>query len=535
MPSGLASSDTRRRWLLLGGWLAAWAALAGWRWAREPYLLDDAFISFRYARNLVEGHGLVYNPGERVQGYSNLLWTAFAAGFLRIGIDPLTGTRILGVGSYLMTTAAVAWLVVRQPVPQPLWRHLSLAIAPLALILPAGFAGFAGTGMETSFVGLLGLALGWRGFLAPPRTGRDRAIFAALTMALVATRLDCAPWVALAAVVMLWRPFVRVPETDGLRARGLATARLFAPSAAALALLLIGDLWYYGELLPNTYYAKVEGLQGLAIGWRYLAAYLAGSPQVFVCLGLMAAGLLLAESGEIRRFILYAALCTGMHALYLVTVGGDFMHYRLMFHVYPLLVAAAVAGLIAVDRKQALIGLLSSSALAVSSLAPSVLDTRYHMESLEEMHRCCAVPGIAYGRRLEQVLPADTVIATTMAGGIAYYSGLVTIDQLGLTDREVARHGELTKPVRRGHTKRATSSYLSSRGVNLVLHHPRVFSCLQPRTKGPGAHVFIRIEGDVCLRTLYLTPTPELSRLFCSRPDAFVVRGFDCPPGGSRG
>jgi len=77
-------TGTNRRWLILGSWMLAWAALACWRWSREPYLLDDAFISFRYARNLVEGHGLVYNPGERVEGYTNLLWTLFAAGFLRM-------------------------------------------------------------------------------------------------------------------------------------------------------------------------------------------------------------------------------------------------------------------------------------------------------------------------------------------------------------------------------------------------------------------------------------------------------------------
>ena len=528
MPSGLASSDTRRRWLFLGGWMLAWAALAWWRWAREPYLLDDAFISFRYARNLVEGHGLVYNPGERVEGYTNFLWTLFVAGLLRMGIDPLTGTRILGVGAYVVSTAAVSGLVLREPLPRPTWKVVSLALAPLALILPAGYAGFAGTGMETSFVGLLGLGMAWRGFLEPPRTRRDRAIFAALTMALVATRLDCVPWVALAAGVTLWHPFARGPEAASLRARLLASLRLFAPAAALLAVLLIGRFWYYGDLLPNTYYAKVEGLQGLIIGWFYLKAYLAGSPQVFVCLGLMAAGLVLAKSGDVRRFILYALLCVGLHALVVVMVGGDFMHYRLMFHVYPLLVAAALVGLVVVDRKHALIGLVSSGALAIASLAPSVLDTRYHMESLEEMHRCCGLPGIAFGRRLKQVLPPDTVIATTMAGGIAYYSGLTTIDQLGLTDREVARNGVVAKPVRRGHVKRASSAYLASRGVNLVIHHPRVVRCSRPRTLGAGANVFIRMEGDVCLRTRYLTPTPELSRLFCSRPGVFVVRGFDC-------
>ena len=159
MPSGLASSDTRRRWLLLGGWLAAWAALAWWRWSREPYLLDDAFISFRYARNLVEGHGLVYNPGERVEGYTNP------------ALDPVrrrlpsprhrspdgnahAGRRL--VSGRAPSPSPGWWCGI--PLPRPLWKQLGLALAPLALILPAGYAGFAGTGMETSFVGLLGLA-----------------------------------------------------------------------------------------------------------------------------------------------------------------------------------------------------------------------------------------------------------------------------------------------------------------------------------------------------------------------------------------
>ena len=49
---------------------------------------DDAFISFRYAQNLVEGHGLVYNIGERVEGYTNFLWTILFAPFIGAGLDP---------------------------------------------------------------------------------------------------------------------------------------------------------------------------------------------------------------------------------------------------------------------------------------------------------------------------------------------------------------------------------------------------------------------------------------------------------------
>ena len=62
-----------RRLALLAGnlpWLVALAWLASAAW----FLCDEAFISFRYARNLVEGHGLVFNPGERVEGYANFPW-----------------------------------------------------------------------------------------------------------------------------------------------------------------------------------------------------------------------------------------------------------------------------------------------------------------------------------------------------------------------------------------------------------------------------------------------------------------------------
>ena len=51
-----------------------WLALLGWLSSVAWFLTDDAFISFRYTRNLLEGHGLVFNPGEYVEGYTNFLW-----------------------------------------------------------------------------------------------------------------------------------------------------------------------------------------------------------------------------------------------------------------------------------------------------------------------------------------------------------------------------------------------------------------------------------------------------------------------------
>ena len=54
------------------------------------FIQDDAFISFQYARNLVEGHGLTFNPGERVEGYTNFLWTLLISAGIGLGVDPIT-------------------------------------------------------------------------------------------------------------------------------------------------------------------------------------------------------------------------------------------------------------------------------------------------------------------------------------------------------------------------------------------------------------------------------------------------------------
>ena len=65
-------------------------------------ILDDAFISFRYAENLVNGHGLVFNPGERVEGYTNFLWVIFSTIPIALGLDPFSFARNLGLLSFVL-------------------------------------------------------------------------------------------------------------------------------------------------------------------------------------------------------------------------------------------------------------------------------------------------------------------------------------------------------------------------------------------------------------------------------------------------
>ena len=87
-----------------GGWLRERGGIAlcglavvvfAWESRAVHPHLDDSYITYQYARNLVEGHGLVFNVGEYVEGFTNLLWTLLIAGGLALGFEATTVGHLL--------------------------------------------------------------------------------------------------------------------------------------------------------------------------------------------------------------------------------------------------------------------------------------------------------------------------------------------------------------------------------------------------------------------------------------------------------
>src|SRR5439155_1209101 len=90
------------------------AALLAFHVRTYAFLCDDAFISFRYARNFAHGHGLVFNPGfERVEGYSNFLWVVVLAGLDRLGLEPPRASLLLSWASTLLLWGLVVAFAAR--------------------------------------------------------------------------------------------------------------------------------------------------------------------------------------------------------------------------------------------------------------------------------------------------------------------------------------------------------------------------------------------------------------------------------------
>ncbi len=506
------------RWLswcaaALGAVFAVWAYLA---WRAQPAAFDDAFISFRYAQNLLGGQGLVYNPGERVEGYTNFAWTLLAAGGMALGQDPLATTRVIGVSAY-MGCAVLTSLVLYRGLAGRIVA-LSGFLALFLLVRTRDYPVFAGTGLETPFVSFLVLALGVLYHVHPARSLRGWALRGCVPALLLMTRLDAAPFV-LASVVATTLEL----GPSGGRAVGRALFQRYAVAAVLVALWLGWKLAYYGDLLPNTFYAKGAQAAEMEAGVAYLRTFIESYPALLVALPLMLVATFRPPE-RLVAFCRFAALGLTLYLVYLVRVGGDFMHYRFAFQVLPVAVVLSGVGLIVVSRLSGLAALSIGGVLAVLSPGSPKLETKFYMQSIAEMNEYYEL-GLRVGGELGAALPSSAVLSTGMAGGIAYASQLVNVDELGLCDEYIARLP--AQPGPRGHIKHAPREYMLARGVNLVLMHPTLCSCSRP-CPGRGPHVFVRIQDDQCLKAEYLVRTPELTQHFCAHPERFVLTGLGC-------
>ena len=78
-------------------------------WLYKGFYVDDALITLRYLRQLINGNGLVYNLNEYVEGYSNFLWLMLIVPLGYLGVDLIFATKLLGLATLWLT-----WLIARR-------------------------------------------------------------------------------------------------------------------------------------------------------------------------------------------------------------------------------------------------------------------------------------------------------------------------------------------------------------------------------------------------------------------------------------
>jgi arabinofuranosyltransferase len=520
-------SKSRSDLLLASGVATLASALAVFRWSQRVVVFDDAYISFRYAKNLVNGAGLVFNEGERIEGYTNFAWTLLSAAGIAAGFDPLTTTRVVGVISYAAIAATLTFLWFRWT-ENDIFRWLGFPALWL-IFARTGFAAHAGSGLETMTVALMILWVGVAAFeLEVPWWASGL-----LAGVLCTVRADAALAVGVVGLILLLR--ARLGGEGWVAGFKLASRWASIPFAFIAAHTLF-RLVYYGEPLPNTYFAKAGGIYALERGAWYVATVVRARPEVGALLVAALIGLLLSR-GRSRAVISYGLLYAALYALYLIKVGGDFMEYRFMWMVYPTVMLAGLRGLVVIGDRKLVAGAVGAALMVGLTFTqrptekdslglPVMVGDRYGFQSLEGMNSMVETEGIPVGKKLGEVLPRDTVVATTLAGTISYYSDLRIVDQWGLNEPYV-RHQEAPPTYLRGHVKPAPMEYLKEAGVDLYMHHPTICKCSKPcRERKPN--VFIRLGEDRCVRTWYFQQTPELTAYVCEHPEWFVLHRVKC-------
>lgn len=347
-------------------------AWAGWA---HRWVADDAFIHFRVVSQLLAGHGPVINAGERVEASTSPAWVAMLAAGSVVPIARETLAVLLGLGLSLWALVAAQWgalALVRQG-PRP---HMALPVGVLILVALPPFWDFATSGLET------GLEFGWLAtvFWGLARFIRRRAEGDTGRLPL---------WLPVAAGVgVLVRPdfglfclaylavMVTLEWPYGRRAI-LRTILLAAVLPVSFELFRMG---YYAEIVPNTALAKSATGSYWSQGWVYLVDFVKPYQLWFPAVVALTLTALLVV--PLRRrvsrdgsVLVHVLLVTSLiYALYVVRLGGDFMHARMLLPVLfaiCLPVAAVQASVASVLAGLAVLGWAIPSAL--------VFRTPYHI------------------------------------------------------------------------------------------------------------------------------------------------------------
>ena len=428
------------------------------------WVQDDAFISFRYAQNFAQGYGLVWNTCERIEGYSNFLWTIFLAPAFWVGWDIVQFSYALS----LLAFACTLWCCWQ--VSLYIWKDWRAGcLAVFLLGTNFAFSSYATGGLETQFATALAMGSTWMLTRWLVVKGKGWVFCAAMVSACaVMTRMD---------TVLLLIPLWLVVMCDAWRENRWKDFVL--PGLVGVGMVVTWLLWrhgYYGAWVPNTALIKIGGggmwIRGLAyIGLFYgIYGYVLAGP---FCL--------MRVFQKMRDPVVAGLICAvALWHLYVISIGGDFMEFRMMMSSFPLVLAILAGGILSVRCWPIVVaGLIACSVVqgTVKWDIPCV-ETKHELrQHVAEWKEIAEALNTAFGADKTHVK-----IGVSAAGVIPFYTEMPALDLLGLNDREVAIDGNRMPALVPwlgqwpGHVRMAKGSQVLEKGVHLLLNNPWVVS-----------------------------------------------------------
>ena len=449
-------------WLTVVGLLL----LAVWYYklaSEAKFIQDDAFTSLRYVQNFVDGNGLVFNIGERVEGYTNFLWVLLlsAVSFLAHALNlnpnlPLVAqflSTLFGV-LILVSTYLLAKKIIAKNYSGSIISSLLALSAPAMVLFTTPFIYWSVSGMETPlFVSLTLLSVYY--FLDYETLGKRNA-FVVISVLNSFLRPEGMFFFGL---LIGFKYIVTVLAADEFKFANKLKAGFDSSLKASLIMYavpviayIIFRLLYYGYPFPNTFYAKTEfTTQFLTRGWNYYINFL----EEYLLFGLFYVPVLIqllrSKANAKENILIGFAL---VYTITIIVIGGDVLPVnRFFLTIMPMLFILFINSTAELIEEflKGKVNLFAKYSLVIILLAYSVINYQRNLPVMMEK-RAYEIGLVSKMKIYAELLKEDkikiksknkiktTSVAMSTIGAFSFYSGARVIDLVGLTDEYVAHN-----------------------------------------------------------------------------------------------
>ena len=419
---------------------------------RYWWLHDDAMISMRYALNFSQGYGLVWNPGEMVEGYTNFLWTIYMSLVHFLGV-PLSLTSLIIMITNIIISIITVYFIIR--LVGLLDGGLFAGIASIVcFVLNGDILIWATNGHEMTILSLLIVISACR--IIEESKNKKNTLLTYFIIALISlVRAD-----ALLLSILLYVLSFIINHDKKQVVKFVLISIIIPLSYIAFRYL------YYGDLLPNTAYLKVTNWDNrINAGLSYTLSFYISYILMFIAI---IAGIIYAYN-PLKTYMFLLVL---IYSAYITYVGGDaFDHFRFYVPVLPFIFILAF---IAVEKikitENAKILLVS---ICVFSSPISFWGYIYNYIYSADYYKV-NLRNLEIAVFLKNNVPSESRVADFFAGTVFYFSGVKGVDLLGKSDKHIARMKVVKSSNIPGHNKRDFNYSIGTLKPDFVV------SCLEP-------------------------------------------------------
>lgn len=419
------------------------------------FIQDDSYITYRYVKNFTEGNGLVFNIGDKVEGYTCFFWVVLLSILKKLGFNFISASQTLGVISSLLTLFFIYRISSEIfPKNKNTYYNIAFSLTAVVLIISNGaYAYWSISGMETALFAFL-TTLGIYLYLKENLRKADIIPYSSVVFLLAS--LTRPEGNLIFAVTVIHKIIITIREKNKTTGASQSVSKLkmllskqnllwLAIYAVPGIIYMLWRYTYYGYWLPNTFYAKTgTSLEYFNTGWSYFLEF----AQNYGLYGLMLIiTLVTLWSKEKLNEYLYLVMIFFIFSIYIIFVGGDVLRpARFFIPVLPvlyILIQEALHRIISTLGSKYKLSYLTSITLAAVivfgyfTYKSQFEDIKKYSELENGLVEKMRVSGNWLKSKSLEEGRTLTVAATTI-GAISYFSEVQLIDMLGLCDKVIA-------------------------------------------------------------------------------------------------